>query len=201
MHAPRALLPSARRARLAAAATAWCTAATALFAVAATTSLLAAGASAAEPAIGQPAPAFSLTGSDGATYTREGVLAKHRGVVLAWFPKAFTPGCTEELESLFASERELAAYDVGFFMVSLDEPEANREFAETVGASFVLLSDPEKTAAERYGVLAPGGGYAKRWTFYVDDSGVLRHVDRDVKPASHGQDVVRKLGELGFPKR
>jgi thioredoxin-dependent peroxiredoxin len=172
-----------------------------LLAASAAIALIATAASAAGPSVGDPAPAFSLAGSDGKTYTLEGLLAKHRGVVLAWFPKAFTSGCTEELNSLLEAEKPLAGFDVAYFMVSLDGAEQNREFAESVGAGFVLLSDPQKSAAERYGVLAPGGQYARRWTFYIDAAGVVRHVDQDVKTATHGQDVVRKLGELGFPKR
>jgi peroxiredoxin Q/BCP len=90
---------------------------------------------------------------------------------------------------------------VAYFMVSLDDVEKNRAFAESVGADFVLLSDPGKEVAEKYGVLALGGLYARRWTFYIDGAGIVRHIDQDVDTATHGQDVVRQLGELGFPKR
>lgn len=86
-------------------------------------------------------------------------------------------------------------------MVSLDDAEKNRAFAESVGAGFVLLSDPEKTAADAYGVIGLGGLYARRWTYYIDAKGIVRFVDKDVTPATHGADVVRKLDELGFPKR
>lgn len=86
-------------------------------------------------------------------------------------------------------------------MVSLDDVEKNRAFAESVGAGFVLLSDPDKEVAQKYGVLALGGLYARRWTFYIDGDGIVRHIDKDVDTATHGQDVVRRLGELGFPKR
>lgn len=86
-------------------------------------------------------------------------------------------------------------------MVSLDSPEKNREFAESVGASLVILSDPGKQSAKAFGVLALGGLYAKRWTFYIDSKGVIRHVDKQVRTSTHGEDVVRKLTELGFPRR
>lgn len=85
-------------------------------------------------------------------------------------------------------------------MVSLDDVEKNRAFAESVGAGFVLLSDPERAVADRYGVIGLGGLYARRWTFYIDRDGLVRYIDKDVSPSSHGEDVVRKLGELGFPK-
>ena len=86
-------------------------------------------------------------------------------------------------------------------MVSLDSPEKNRDFAESVGASFVLLSDPGKQNAKEFGVLALGGLFAKRWTFYIDSKGVIRYIDKQVKTSTHGEDVVRKLTELAFPRR
>lgn len=86
-------------------------------------------------------------------------------------------------------------------MISLDDAEKNRAFAESVGAKFVLLSDPEKKVAEQYGVIGLGGLYARRWTFFIDRAGVVRYIDRDVDTATHGQDVARRLGELGFPRR
>ncbi len=86
-------------------------------------------------------------------------------------------------------------------MASLDRVERNREFAESVGANFVILSDPQGEVARAYGVLAEGGKYARRQTFYIDPDGVVRGVDRDVSPADHGAAIARRLGELGFPLR
>jgi peroxiredoxin Q/BCP len=86
-------------------------------------------------------------------------------------------------------------------MVSLDEPDRNRAFAESLGAKLVLLSDPGGVAAKAYGVTGFGGLYARRWTFYIDRDGVVREIDRDVKVESAGQDIARKLAELGFPRR
>lgn len=85
-------------------------------------------------------------------------------------------------------------------MVSLDDPEKNAAFAESLGAEMVLLSDPGGEVARRYGVTSLGGLYARRWTFYIDGEGVLREIDKDVNVESAGQDIARKLGELGFPK-
>ncbi len=86
-------------------------------------------------------------------------------------------------------------------MVSLDTPEKNKEFADSLGAKHVLLSDPSGEAAKAYGVAGFAGLFAKRWTFYVDKDGVIREIDRSVSTASAGQDIARKLGELGFAKR
>ena len=86
-------------------------------------------------------------------------------------------------------------------MVSLDDPEKNRAFAESLGAELVLLSDSEGVVASTYGVTGLGGFFAKRWTFYIDREGVVRKIDKDVAVESAGQDIARTLGELGFPRR
>ncbi|MBS1107981.1 MAG: putative peroxiredoxin, partial [Deltaproteobacteria bacterium] len=115
--------------------------------------------------VGQQAPEFSLAGSDGKTY-RLADFAGKRGFVLAWFPKAFTSGCTAELEDLRDAAAAIAAYDAAVFMVSLDPPEKNAEFAKSVDAKQVLLSDADGSVARAFGVSGLGS-YAKRWTFYV----------------------------------
>ncbi len=86
-------------------------------------------------------------------------------------------------------------------MVSVDDPEKNREFAESLSAKLVLLSDTTKTAARAYGVSALGGLYTRRWTFYVDLDGRIRRIDKNVRVGSAGQDIARNLEELGFPHR
>ena len=84
-------------------------------------------------------------------------------------------------------------------MVSLDDPQKNREFAESLGTTQTLLSDEKGDVAVAYGVTSLGGMYARRWTFYIDREGVIREIDKSVDVATAGQDIARKLGELGFP--
>jgi len=86
-------------------------------------------------------------------------------------------------------------------MVSLDKPERNREFAESLAARHTLLSDPTGEAARAYGVRGIGGFFAKRWTFYIGRDGIIRFIDRQVKVESAGQDIARHLAELDFPRR
>jgi peroxiredoxin Q/BCP len=99
------------------------------------------------------------------------------------------------------SAEAIAAYDAAVYLVSLDDPERNAEFAKSLEAKHVVLSDPGKQAAEAYGVLALGGLYARRWTFYIDAAGKISAIDREVNVETAGQDIARTLGELGFPKR
>jgi peroxiredoxin Q/BCP len=99
------------------------------------------------------------------------------------------------------SAEPLAAFDAAVFMVSLDTPERNREFAESLESTQVLLSDASGATARAYGVTDDERRYARRWTFYIDREGVIREIDRDVSVETAGQDIARKLGELGFPRR
>jgi len=85
-------------------------------------------------------------------------------------------------------------------MVSLDDAEKNRAFATSLGADLPVLSDPDGRVAKDYGVLALGGLYARRWTFYIDPAGVIRKIDKAVSPDTAGADVVRTLEELDFPR-
>ncbi len=64
-----------------------------------------------------------------------------------------------------------------------------------------MLSDPTGDAAGAYGVTPFGARFAKRWTFYIDRDGIVRHIDKQVTPSSAGQDIVRRLEALGVPKK
>jgi len=106
-----------------------------------------------------------------------------------------------ECVSLRDSGEELRSYDVAYFAASVDDEETNRRFAESMELNYPILSDPEKAVASAYGVLNDSGDFARRWTFYIDAEGRIARVDREVKPASSGEDMVRHLEELAFPKR
>lgn len=156
-------------------------------------------AAAAELGPGDPAPDFTLEASDGRTYSLADFKDK-QAVVVAWFPKAYTRGCTIECKSLAEHGDLIRAYDVTYFMASVDPLEDNVGFAEQQGADFPLLSDPTKATAAAYGVLSPAG-YAQRHTFYIGRDGTILAVDRDVKPETSAEDMARTLGELGVAKR
>ena len=105
------------------------------------------------------------------------------------------------MTALRDSASEIAEYDVEVLYVSLDSPEKNAEFAASLKTQIPVVSDPKGETAARYGVIGFGGLYSKRWTFYIDATGTLREIDKEVNPATAGQDIVAKLEELGFPKR
>jgi peroxiredoxin Q/BCP len=155
---------------------------------------------ASELQVGDMAPDFSLSGSDGKIYK----LADFRGkqaIVLAWFPMAFTPGCTTECKVLAAHGAKLKKFDVAYFTASVDKPEKNKEFAKSVGADYPILSDPEGKVARAYGVTGPVQRWASRWTFYIGADGKILDIDKAVKPATHADDVAAKLESLGVAKK
>lgn len=155
-------------------------------------------------AVGDPAPDFALTGSDGRTHRLSDFEAR-QAVVVAWFPMAFTSGCTIECKSLAEDGDLLEAYDVTYFMASVDPLEGekgNAAFAKAHAARFPILSDPTKTTAAAWGVLS-ASGHANRWTYYVGKDGKIAFIDKDVSSrlATSARDMAKKLGELGVPKR
>jgi peroxiredoxin Q/BCP len=149
---------------------------------------------------GDPAPDFSLKGSDGKTHKLSDYKGK-KAVVVAWYPKAFTPGCTAECKSMRANSAELKKYDAVYFTASCDTPEQNKKFAESLDADYPILSDPTCETAKAYGILRPEGKTASRVTFYIGKDGKILHVDNKVKTADHGADIAAKLKELGVPQK
>ena len=85
-------------------------------------------------------------------------------------------------------------------MNSVDNLEDNTRFAKEHDADYPILSDVTKEIANKYGVLGRAG-FANRWTFYIDPNGKILAIDKEVKPASSGEDMVAKLGELKIAKR
>jgi peroxiredoxin Q/BCP len=141
------------------------------------------------------APDFSLQASDGKTYD----LVDFRGeqaVVIAWYPRAFTRGCTIECKSLAENGHLIREYEVTYFMASVDPLEENTAFAAEQNADFPLLSDPTKVTANAYGVLNQRG-MANRWTFYIGKSGRILYIDKEVRPRTSAEDMAARLGELG----
>jgi peroxiredoxin Q/BCP len=144
--------------------------------------------------VGDAAPDFSLEASDGKTYRLSDFKGK-KAVVIAWFPKAFTQGCTIECKSLAANGEKIRKYNVAYFMASVDPVSDSKGFAEQEKADFPLLSDSTKKTAEAYGVLNPKG-MASRWTFYIGKDGKILAIDKAVKPATSAEDMIAKLSEL-----
>ena len=154
---------------------------------------------AAEPAegkllpVGADAPDFETVAHDG-THLE---LKDLRGtpVVLYFYPKDETPGCTAEAEAFRDESAELARLGARVVGVSVDTIESHREFARNHQLGFPLVSDAGGAIATRYGV-STRSGFAERTTFIIDGAGKIARVFPQVRVSGHADEVVAALGEI-----
>jgi peroxiredoxin Q/BCP len=152
------------------------------------------------PEPGAPAPEFCLPDADG----REVCLADQRGkwVVLYFYPKDETPGCTKEACAFSEKLEEFRGLDAVVLGVSTDPPASHRKFADRHHLAFPLLSDPEHEVIERYGAWGPKKFMGReflgtsRATFLIDPLGVIVHHWPAVQVWGHADEVRAKLAEL-----
>ena len=145
--------------------------------------------------VGDKAPDFEGPTSDGSRLGLKDFLGK-KNVVLYFYPKDDTPGCTKEACSFrdnLKSVREIGAEVIG---VSLDSVESHKKFADKYNLPFPLISDKEKRIATAYGVLKDTGTSASRVTFIIDKSGRIAKVFPKVDVTKHTEEVVGALKTL-----
>ena len=148
------------------------------------------------PEVGKPAPEFTLKSNEGKTVSLKDY--KGKWVVLYFYPKDFTQGCTIEAQNF---KRDQAAYDKAHAVilgVSVDTAESHKSFCEKEGLSFKLLADTEMTVSEAYGSMMdrPGVKLSARNTFIIDPKGNIAQVFLKVKPMPHSEEVLAALAEL-----
>ncbi len=85
-----------------------------------------------------------------------------------------------------------------YFMISVDDPETNQEFAESLDSDFPLLSNPTKEVAEAYGVVTADRAFPFRWTYIIGGDGKILKIDKEVNPSTAGQDLVAHMSSLGL---
>lgn len=150
---------------------------------------------------GHPAPDFRLLDQHGKAHS----LADYRGrwVVVYFYPKDDTPGCTTEACAFRDDVGELRRMNVALLGVSTDDVESHKEFAEKYHLPFPLLSDRDGTVAGAYGSLTRFGPFrfAKRHTFILDPEGKVAKIYRDVHPKTHSQQIIAYLEALGAGER
>ena len=148
--------------------------------------------------VGDQAPDFALQNQDGESVKLSDFAG--RTVVLYFYPKADTPGCTTQACSIRDRSGEYAERGAVVLGASPDEPAALRKFADKYGLPFTLVADTEHKVAEAYGVWAEKSMYGRKYwgnlrtTFVIDGDGKIAHVFPKVSPKTH-DDVV--LGALG----
>lgn len=141
-------------------------------------------------AVGTDAPAFSVKDTKGNTVSLSDYAGKT--VVLYFYPKDDTPGCTKQACSFRDASADYQGKDVVVLGVSADNEASHQQFTEKYNLNFPLLADTEKTMIKAYDV--DGGGYAKRVTYIIDGNGKIIHVDSAVNTSSHASDVLAALG-------
>ncbi|MFA7228306.1 MAG: thioredoxin-dependent thiol peroxidase [Melioribacteraceae bacterium] len=152
------------------------------------------------PEIGKKAPAFSLHDSDGKKISLNDF--KGKKVVLYFYPKDMTSGCTQEacdFRDALPDFKKIKAEVIG---VSIDSATSHRKFADKYELPFLLLSDEKKEVVEKYGVWKEKSMYGKKYmgiersTFIIDEEGKIRAFFPKVKVAGHVGEVIKALKEL-----
>jgi len=144
--------------------------------------------------VGQKAPAFSAPATGSTTVS----LSDYAGnwLVLYFYPKADTPGCTKQSCSLRDGAEDLSGLNAEVLGVSVDTVDAQDRFKAKYELPFELLADAGKDVAKAYGVLGYGGRMAKRVTFIIDPTGTIVQIIKRVSVGTHADQVQQVLGEL-----
>ena len=142
---------------------------------------------------GSPAPDFTAPDQNG----REVSLKDFRGknIVLYFYPKDDTSGCTKEACSFRDDIQMFQGIGAKVVGVSVDDVESHKKFVDKYGLNFTLVSDKKKEITQKYGVLKFTGS-AKRTTFLIGKDGKVKYVFEDVKPDGHSKEVFEKLKEM-----
>ena len=147
--------------------------------------------------VGNKAPSFTLMGDDGKEYSLDDYRGKK--VLLYFYPKDNTPGCTKEACSLRDWNDEIIKRGVTVMGVSKDTIQSHNRFREKHSLNFILLSDPEKSVHMAYDAWGEKKLYGKvslgtiRKTFLIDENGNIEKIWNKVAVATHGEDVVKYL--------
>ncbi len=141
-------------------------------------------------AVGTDAPAFTVKDTNGNTVSLSDFAGKT--VVLYFYPKDDTPGCTKQACSFRDAQSNYQGKDVVVLGVSADDEVSHQAFTQKYNLNFPLLADKDKTLINAYDV--DGGGYAKRVTYVIDPNGKITHVDANVNTTTHASDVLAALG-------
>lgn len=158
--------------------------------------LLVSGAQADELKVGDPAPAFALQDQNNVVHRLEDY--RGRWLVVYFYPKADTPGCTTEACEFRDDVFQLKRMNVGLLGISTDDVKSQKEFADKYHLPFSLLSDADGAVATQYGSFTSFGPlrFARRHTFIIDPQGRIARIYRDVNPKTHSDEIINELQGL-----
>ncbi len=149
--------------------------------------------------LGKPAPEFTLPDQDGKQHS----LSDYRGktVVIYFYPKDMTPGCTVQAEGIRDSMNELTDAGIQVLGISTDPVESHKKFVAKHDLNFPLLADSEKTVVEQYGVWVEKSMFGKKYmgtqrdSFVINADGVVTHHFKKVKPKEHVAKILKAVAE------
>ncbi|WAL60673.1 peroxiredoxin [Thermocoleostomius sinensis] len=140
--------------------------------------------------VGDPAPNFTVKDTNGNTVSLSDYAGKT--VVLYFYPKDDTPGCTKEACGFRDNYAQYQGKDVVLFGVSTDDEASHKAFTDKYNLPFPLLADTDKTIVQAYDV--DGGGYAKRVTYVIGPDGTIAKVYTTVNTETHANDILAEIG-------
>ena len=148
------------------------------------------------PSVGQVAPTFTLPSQDGSQISLDSFHGKW--VVLYFYPKDMTPGCTIEAHNFQRDQAKFDAANAVILGVSLDTPDSHKQFCTKEGLTFRLLADPEHKVVDAYGSLGSFATFkiANRNTFLIDPQGKIVKEWIKVDPSHHSEEVLAAIAEL-----
>ncbi len=152
------------------------------------------------PAAGNPAPAFTLPNQEGAQVSLDQF--KGKWIVLYFYPKDFTSGCTVEAHNFQRDIDKYAQKNAVILGVSVDDVNSHKSFCAKEGLNFKLLADSNHAVVQKYGSLMEYNGMtlAARNTFLIDPAGMIRKVYLKVDPQGHSTEVLADLQQLQTTK-
>lgn len=149
--------------------------------------------------LGKAAPEFTLPDQDG----KEHSLSDYKGqkVVIYFYPKDMTPGCTVQAEGIRDAMNDLKEAGIQVLGISTDPIESHKKFVEKHDLNFPLLADTEKSVVEKYGVWVEKSMFGKKYmgtqrdSFLINESGVVTHHFKKVKPKEHVSKILKAAAE------
>ena len=150
--------------------------------------------------VGDKAPAFSLKSTGGQTVKLSDF--KGKKVVLYFYPKDDTPGCTKEACAFRDDYAQLKQRGVVVLGVSGDDPKSHQKFTEKYSLPFTLLSDPDHAMMEKYNAWVEKNMYGRKYmgvariTYIIDEAGKIAHIFPKVKPETHSQAVLQVIDQM-----
>lgn len=147
--------------------------------------------------VGDKAPNFKLRDANGGLYDLMQYTAQSP-VIVAWVPNTKSAETTKQFQSLGKVANDINRYGVEFFCIACEPANNAKTFTEAMSFNFPVLSDANGEVAQKFGVVRSAGEAPAPYVYYIGNDGTILFIDKNVKPATFGEDVINRIRELGF---